>query len=359
MNVNYSKWEELLLRFVFENYLKEKWTGRIPPYLFKSIAANAARLSDSFTSNRKNLREGYLHLKESRSAYLLYFHLANAARTLAAFEEIKRGGGWPKGNIKVLDIGAGSAPSLWAAALMTKESNQHITKAVAWDRERKILSDAKMLWETLDSTLPLLETAVVDIGRGRIHWKERFDLIVCSNMLNELNRVPENHRISFFQGLLQFGLVERGLLVLIEPALQSTSRQLTMLRDHLRERMECGFPFPCGHDGECPLNREPRDWCHFETKWSPPPIRRRIEKSLDHASGWLKYSYLVIRPKRLEKPFEGHRVVSDWMEWNHALHLNLCAPGQKIVVRLDPRKSETKKLEKTIHRGDWVTGEMG
>ncbi|MFH1017888.1 MAG: class I SAM-dependent methyltransferase, partial [Pseudomonadota bacterium] len=226
--------ERLLIHFVFETYLGDKWRGDdVPKDLFRSFAAHAEHLSDSFTLERREFRPGYLRLREYRSAYLLYFHLASLVRALSVFRELRVRGLWPKKPLRVLDVGCGSAPSVWAAALACESFGGSLESVEGWDRETGILADSKRLFEkfakTLPTPVPRLRTRKVDLRMSR-DWErstDRFDLIIVSNVLNELDELGEGRMGAVLCGLLDRVLERDGKLVVIEPALLRVSRKLT------------------------------------------------------------------------------------------------------------------------------------
>ncbi|HLG18289.1 MAG TPA: small ribosomal subunit Rsm22 family protein [Bdellovibrionota bacterium] len=344
--------ERLLVSYIYKEYLGQTWRGEnIPKHLFRSFAASARRLSDSFTEKRKDFRGHYLRTKESRSGYLLYFHLASMVRTIAVLEEIRRRGAWPAGPLRILDVGAGSAPSLWAAAFAASCWGNEIESVTAIDYERRILSDANKLWRALsDDTkwkLPPLRTQVVDVRRRTDSSRDTSSthLVFCSNVLNEVAGEATGLGVLF-----RNRLDPDGLMVVVEPALRTTSRALQAFRDRFVERTECSIPFPCGHEKPCPLNLEPKDWCHFETSWSPPPVRRRLEKSLGHQTGSLKYSYLVLRQPAAHPFQNGYRVLSDPLSTPQGNRLLLCTPGGKVALGFG-------KLLPTFRRGDLLATE--
>ena len=103
----------------------------------------------------------------------------------------------------------------------------------------------------------------------------QFDLIVAAHLLNELATslsVAERAALVFFWG--RELLAPGGHIVLVEPALQQTSRQLLAVRDRL---VGAGFfvVAPCFWQGPCPALARERDWCHAATAWSQRPGRGR------------------------------------------------------------------------------------
>jgi hypothetical protein len=98
-----------------------------------------------------------------------------------------------------------------------------------------------------------------------------FDLIVSSHAINELfaNDPDRLSRRTALAMELVSRLAPNGLLLLVEPALRRTGRDLLELRDAL---LANGLHVlaPCLHRGACPALERPRDWCHADRPWDAP-----------------------------------------------------------------------------------------
>jgi SAM-dependent methyltransferase len=150
-----------------------------------------------------------------------------------------------------------------------------------------------------------------------------FELVVAAHLLNELF-VDRSNRVSLrAQRVLAWSkalLAPGGLLVLIEPALRETSRDLLALRDQL---LTAGLHVvaPCFWTGPCPALARERDWCH-----DAAPVRSRPR---------VDFSYLVLRREPVAQR-DLHRVVSDPLPEKGRLRLFVCGPdGRGVLVRLD------------------------
>jgi hypothetical protein len=207
-----------------------------------------------------------------------------------------------------------------------------------------------------------------------------FDLVVASHLLNELFvswQAPEKaeERLTRLAELVErWGrglLAPGGLMVLIEPALRETSRDLLHVRDRLLAGGKLRVRAPCLYQGPCPALARERDWCHD----AAPGIetRRRID-----------FSYLVL--DRLAREDEGRcdagdaglpgaglrtsrsagadgsvaggagamvRVVSDPLVEKGKLRLFVCGErGRFPIVRLDRHASEPNRALGSLARGD-------
>ena len=82
-----------------------------------------------------------------------------------------------------------------------------------------------------------------DIFAGKIsRTVPSADLIFCLNVLGEL---PPNRRLFLLEDLLTNVLSPTGRLLAMEPALQSTTRDLMDLRDEILERELASVHAPC------------------------------------------------------------------------------------------------------------------
>ncbi len=153
----------------------------------------------------------------------------------------------------------------------------------------------------------------------------RFDLLVAAHLLNELfvDRAPPERIALRAQRVLAWAerlLAPAGRLILIEPALRETSRELLALRDQL---LAAGLHVvaPCFWTGPCPALARDRDWCHDA---APVPSRPRVD-----------FSYLVLQLAPVPAAPSLCRVVSDPLPEKGRLRLFVCGPdGRHPVIRL-------------------------
>jgi hypothetical protein len=172
----------------------------------------------------------------------------------------------------------------------------------------------------------------------------RFDLIVAAHLLGELfvdrpfeERIDDRARRvrAWTEELLAPG----GTVILLEPALRETSRELLAVRDQLLALSDLEIVAPCFWSGACPALANPRDWCHDAVAAGD----RRID-----------FSYLVLRDRW--KPLPGqlsYRVVSDPLPEKGRLKLYACGPtGRHAFVRLDRHEGPANAAFGKLVRGD-------
>ena len=330
------------------------------------------RLSALFTVGREALKERYLTEPDLRRAYLHYFMPVNVAKVTALLHELPP---LPSRALRVLDLGSG--PGAGALAFLVyatqREDPAHERSVVmVVDRARGALRDAEFLWSRLAPARPgppacAFRSLTLDLERPGIRapWKqESFDLIIVSNSLNELFRTsadPIARRVRLLEQVLE-GMAPDGTLMIIEPALRETTRELHQVRDRLVAKQRANVYSPCLHEHPCPALVRPDDWCHEERLWSPPPVVRKIDREVGFIKDALKFSYLLLRKDGLtivDRDPAVHRVVSERMRMKGEQRVWLCnETGRQLVGRLDKSRSEANRPYDHWHRGAIVRVEQ-
>jgi SAM-dependent methyltransferase len=176
----------------------------------------------------------------------------------------------------------------------------------------------------------------------------RFDLIVAAHLLGELyvdspfdERVDARaRRVRVWADEL---LAPGGTVVIVEPALRETSRELLAVRDQLLAMTDLAVVAPCFWTGACPALANPRDWCHDAVASQVASDVRRVD-----------FSYLVLRDRW--RPIPGdmrYRVVSDALPEKGRLKLYACGPtGRHPFIRLDRHESPANAAFAELARGD-------
>jgi hypothetical protein len=211
----------------------------------------------------------------------------------------------------------------------------------------------RLLRERLGNRLQLVEVDAVgapgvvraDLTRPLPALEGRFDLVVAAHLLNELyldrpvNERAERRaaRVSAWARDL---LAPDGVIVLIEPALRETSRDLLAVRDVLITQ-GLDVVAPCFWTGPCPARTRERDWCHDA---AAGPKGARVD-----------FSYLVLRQPIAPRPADPavFRIVSDPMPEKGRLRLFGCgAVGRHPLIRLDRHRSTANAALDDARRGD-------
>ena len=364
MNRSLLNLEGLILNYVKENYLPRStgagWTFQDTRFFLKGVE----ELSDSFTRDRGERHKNYLNKKEARSAYLLYFTLTNFAKTYFLLDKILPF--LPQGGLKILDLGCG--PGTGALALSSYFQNSPL-EILSVDQNKNILKDAYHLFNQWRKPNHHLQLVCEDFHPKNLSFilkNKKFDLILAVNVFNEFKSLAEQNQLAT---QLQNHLTPEGILLLIDPALQKTTRPLMELRDQLLAKQKYRVLAPCLHQANCPmLAFNKRDWCHFYIDWKCPKIIREFDRELRNKHDYLKMAYLVLKNGLTPAPSISHqgggikewgiwRVVSSPLVSNGKVEFNLCGgKGElKKIRRLNKHRSPQNKDFDRMKRGDLVT----
>jgi ribosomal protein RSM22 (predicted rRNA methylase) len=230
------------------------------------------------------------------AARALFFTPADAAKILVPLAELEARRLISDGPVSLLDLGCGvGAMTLGAfAALSPRELS-----VTAVDRDAAGLRIFAATIEALgaEGRLPIALSTVAD---DVLRWTQSqprptdsgWSLIAVGSVLNEL---PVADRLRLVRELIG-RLHPRGALILIEPALRQTARDLHRLRDQvIAEELATVFS-PCTRQrGGCPALTEERDWCHEDRSAALPPRTAELAAATGLREHGLKFAYLVLR----------------------------------------------------------------
>jgi ribosomal protein RSM22 (predicted rRNA methylase) len=320
------------------------------------------------------LAETYLNDPLLRSGYLSYYLPVNLAKIQSLLEEMPRpawlGSSRPDRSFRVLDVGSGPCTAALAVLDWMRESPElrhRPVDVVSLDRSASALTEGERLLNTYTGLMPAancrLTTRHMDVTRSD-PWRllagsegGLYDLIVIANSLNELfrtDRDPVTRRTALIKELL--GLLDsRGTVLILEPALRDTSRELHRLRDLLLAEHACTIYSPCLHEGPCLALVKKDDWCHEERPWAVPPMVAVIDRKVGFIKDALKFSYLLLRKDGLSimaRAPEVYRVVSELRTMKGEKRAWLCnETGRPEVGRLDRMRSGSNAAFEDWHRG--------
>jgi SAM-dependent methyltransferase len=339
-----------------------------------SVCRAVGELSGLFTRDRGALAETYLNDPRLRSAYLSYDLPVNLAKIQSLLEEMPQpactGSSRSGRSFRVLDVGSGPGTAALAVLDWMRESTERRhqpVEVVSLDRSASALTEGERLWKTYSRLTAAgdcrLATRHMDVTRsdpGRLlagSDSASYDLIVVANSLNELfrtDRDPVSRRAALVKGLLDL-LDDTGTLMIVEPALRDTSRELLRLRDLLLEARACTLYSPCLHHGPCQALVKKDDWCHEERAWAPPAIVAAIDRKVGFIKDALKFSYLLLRKDGLTivaRSPEVFRVVSELRTMKGEKRAWLCnETGRPEVGRQDRMRSDSNAAFDDWHRG--------
>lgn len=272
--------------------------GRLSREETEEVGKALLSLQRGLTGDRRLAGASYMDRPDLLGAYLLYYWPVSYLQVSLALEDALRGRPVPA---RVLDLGSGPGPA--SAALLDMGARDFVLV----DSSERALDLARRAVPAPGSpprTDLSIVTLPVDLETGLEGLESRlgstpgagFDLVVMSHCLNELHgKSPDRteRRAGLLDRISRL-LKPEGLILLVEPSLLSTSRELFELRDVMAAR---GFRViaPCARQGPCPaLAAGPGQTCHAEAAWTPPePVSSLAAAAgLDRAS--VKMSYLAL-----------------------------------------------------------------
>jgi 2-polyprenyl-3-methyl-5-hydroxy-6-metoxy-1,4-benzoquinol methylase len=255
-----------------------------------SLENLSAHLND--LDDRRGMPPHYMRDRRMRAAYQLYYVTANLLKPLWALGEL-----WPSGPpagdgpLRVLDLGCG--PGTGVAAMHAWCEHVTVSRPIHIEGIDAVEANA-VLYRELGRLLA--EESGHEIGcdsrRGDASRPSSdagpYDLVIAMNLLNELP-APERF-LSHCSDLL----APEGVLLLIEPALRTTSRGLLRLRD---SAVQEGWQvlLPCFRQSTCPALINEKDWCHHDLPWVRPPYIAWLDEAIGNIKKSLKFSCLALR----------------------------------------------------------------
>jgi len=333
----------------------------------KALAEKVSRLSLLLTREREDLPAAYLKDAGLREAYLAYFLLPNLEKIKVPLGELSLhpGKALEKERLRVLDLGCGpGTASLGVLDFFGAREHYPRLEFTAVDQVAENLKAAEELFSSmrasrgLKAAMTTVRSGVADLSRFETG---PFDLVILSNVLNELfsreGRKIEK-RLAVMEDIMTRLVADDGSLIVIEPALRETSREMLEVRDRLLDE---GFHVyaPCIFAGKCPALTNPRDWCHEDIPWEAPAVIRELDRLTGLRKDSLKFSWLVFRKDgQSAADFYGDdsfRVVSEPLVSKGKVEFYLCgANGRRLVMRLDKDKSAGNEAMGAMRRGDVV-----
>jgi SAM-dependent methyltransferase len=319
---------------------------RLTPPELKEVAAGVRQLSLGLTRDRELAGARYMDDPRLLGAYLLFYWPVSYAQARAVLGEL------PNRPRAVLDLGSGPGPMAFAA------SDAGAAEVTAADRSRPALELAlKLAAEAGEAlaTRPWDPQARQPLPEGQ------FDVIILGHALNELfGKGPSAiaRRALLLEEAL--GRVKKGgSLVVIEPALKETSRNLLEVRDALVAK---GYAIrgPCMYRGSCPALVKASDWCHAERSWQMPRAVEELARAAKLHKEALKMSYLIVAPKAEAWPAlpagRLFRIVSEPLEGKGRQRYVGCGPEGRIGLALQEkhRTGQNAAFFK-LNRGDVIS----
>jgi len=343
-----ARWEELLWDAARAELPAAALEMRV---LLPAIVERTRRYTDERATLHAKLtgREAQRDL----AARALFFTVADAAKVQVPLAELARRGLLPAGPMRVLDVGAGAGAM--TLGLLSFDGAPH--SIIALDRDAAALAIFGRVVGALPTPAPTLQTVTGDVSRLP---GGPFDLVLAGSVLNELEPA---RRAALARDLLA-RLAPGGSLILIEPALRETARALHELRDGLLAEGAASVFAPCTRRGPCPALVDPRDWCHEDRSFQPPPRLADLARRTGLRTHGLKFAYLTLR--RTAEPLvdapsgKALRVVSDALDQKGTVERVVCGDDGRTRLRVLRRNRDDAAVLDSSQRGDvLLVGEAG
>jgi len=321
-----------------------------------------ARLSTLLTKERESLPAAYLKDEGLRRAYIEYFLPSNLYKIHIPLKELSLHPKeiFKKERLRVLDIGSGpGTATLGTLDFFSMKENRPILEFTAVDHVAENLRDAEALFKDRSPKEATLATLKSSIEKMENLIKGQFDIIILSNLLNEVahndaERIAK--RVEILKSLITNFLSADGSCIIIEPALRETSREMLMVRNGLLDE-GLHIYSPCLMGDKCPALENPKDWCHEDVPWEPPAIVKEVDRLTGLRKDSLKFSYLILREDGISLTDiygeDSFRVVSEPLISKGKMEFYVCGRrGRRLIARLDKDKTPLNENFERLRRGD-------
>ncbi|MBA3459897.1 MAG: methyltransferase domain-containing protein [Deltaproteobacteria bacterium] len=279
----------------------------------------------------------------------MFFTIADAMKVSVPLGELAgRGVLGAARPLRVIDLGAGCG----AMSLGLVASTDVPLAITAIDRDARALEIAANSVRDLASRRGRSVTIATRTDDATSARLADADLVVMGTLLNELT---ESARLATVERALA-ALAPDGALIIIEPALRDTSRDLHTLRDAVLTRGSAHVFAPCTRRGApCPALANPTDWCHEDRAVTLPPRTAELARLTHLRDNGLKFSYLVLR--KGEQPLATEpgawRIVGEPWSQKGKVEVLGCSDAGRMPLRLLRRNrvDANRELERAS-RGD-------
>lgn len=277
------------------------------------------------------------------AARAVFFTIADAMKIRIPLAELANRGALPARH-RVVDLGAGcGAMSLGLIGVLPD------AEITAIDRDAPALEIAAAALRPFAT----ITTRVADVTKAAI---PPCDLVVMGTVLNELDEAAA--LVIVERALAAIG--DDGAVIIIEPALRTTSRALHAIRDAVIARGVHVFA-PCTRrSAPCPALADPDDWCHEDRALVLPPRTAELARLTHLRDAGMKFSYLVLRKQALALVDDPHawRLVSAARIAKGKHEIIGCSERGRIPLRLlkRHRSADNRELERA-DRGEVIVTE--
>lgn len=295
----------------FQNYLSSSQSqGPLTPIEIAAVQKDLLTLQRGLTGNRDLVGRSYMQERALLGSYLLFYWFISRAQVEGMLNMAETKKRWEKGTapgvllkkapyepIHILDLGSGPAPGSIAVAdwLRSRGSDTpiHIT---ACDRSSEAVEIGAFLAQEAGHTykaVPFWQAGESPLPEGQ------YDILVLGHVLNELWPDREDRldrRFTFLMGLLPL-LKEGGILIMLEPATMTSSREVLTLRDRLLMTGVLEVWAPCFYTASCPALTGSNQTCHSNFRSFLPPTTRILAQRLGLNKDLVKTTAFVFQKR--------------------------------------------------------------
>ena len=307
--------------------------GKISKKILSPYAEEIQRVSEMYTIKAKPNKA--VINKISAEAYTLYYAPVNFAKILHLMNKLPSDI-FTSETLRILDFGSGPATASFAVDAFTSQS----VIADCVDYSKDMLEIINKISSGISPSKSRFNCRV-SFEEGQ---PDLYDMIILPNVLSEISMTS---REPLMESLLA-SLKDKGILLILEPALQRITREAMQERDRLLSKYRSLVPiFPCTRRDACPmLKSSETDWCHGILEWQEP----RLVKQFDELTGFnkhrIKYSAFIFQKSGAMK--NGYRVVSVPEKAKHGWNAVLCGENvyQKFTLPKRERSEKNRHFEK-------------
>ncbi len=309
------------------------------PERLRDLGSQVARLWPTLSKDRGlGDHRHYSFDSKLAEAYAAYYLPANALKFPLVLEEMRLLGLPIPEKLHIADFGAGPGTTLWGATLLG-----HPILYRAWEQSPEFASLGRKLQNELQGLVPI-DARWTHGDPVKFARSDDFNFFVFQNSVHEIFSDPKE-RLERLLRITRESAKTPGVrwLILIEPALKSSSRDLLELRQGLLQAKHLRLWLPCLDNRDCGALEKGDDWCHEEVAVNLPSWINEVGREAGLRKESVLFSYLVFSigefPEVSTWPKNGFRMVSQRLERKGYTECHLCSQTGKIRCRVQHSKT--------------------
>lgn len=233
---------------------------------------------------------------------------------------------------EVLDVGSGTGTATWACF-------EHFgnKKYTCLEREKSMIEVGKMLMENHQY---LKDTEWIEFDASKENLNRTADLVICSYMINELNKDIVEKIVK------QLWDATKKVLVIIEPGTPHGFSNIKNIRDIVLKKGG-NIIAPCTHQCECKIPQD--DWCGFSCRVQRSKIHKKLKEGTVGFEDE-KFSYIAFsknEAKRAENRILRHPIINKGYS-----EFKVCTSDGIKSIKLSKKDGQIYKNSKKKNAGD-------